>query len=139
MGAARYMPNIVIKPPLGVYLLIFPQGYLMSFPQVDTSARQRGLEIILLSLLCELPSSFTCHLPFIPLATSTKQMVFAYNKVSKPHHSYRPLSGLPRGEHRTHHMWICQQLSGARRVDSEVTRHLYIDVLHVKIQFSSTT
>ena len=37
--------EINIKPPLGAPLLIFPRGNLLkSFPQVDTSARQRVLK-----------------------------------------------------------------------------------------------
>ena len=45
-GASEEMSEFNIKPPLGAPLLIFPRGYLLrSFPQVDTSARQRVFEI----------------------------------------------------------------------------------------------
>ena len=45
-GADRERSVLHIKPPLGAPLTIFPRGYLLkSFPQVDTSARQRGFEI----------------------------------------------------------------------------------------------
>ena len=44
-GAAGERSEFNIKPPLGAPLLIYPRGYLLkSFPQVDTSARQRGLK-----------------------------------------------------------------------------------------------
>ena len=62
-GAAgeRQEPNI--KPPLGAPLLIFPRGYLLrSFPQVDTSARQREFEIRAFPLLGELPKAIEPHL-----------------------------------------------------------------------------
>ena len=49
-GAARKRSESNIKPPLGASLLIFPRGYLLkSFPRVDTSARQRGFEIRVLT------------------------------------------------------------------------------------------
>ena len=45
-GAAGEMSEFNIKPPIGSPLLIFPRGYLLkSFPQVDTSTKQRGFEI----------------------------------------------------------------------------------------------
>ena len=54
-GAAGERSEFNIKPPLGAPLLIFPRGYLLkSFPQVDTSARQRGFEIRVFPLLGEL-------------------------------------------------------------------------------------
>ena len=41
-GAAGEMEELNIKPPLGAPLLTFSRGNLLkSFPQVDTSARQR--------------------------------------------------------------------------------------------------
>ena len=44
-GAAGQRSDFNIKPSLGAPLLIFPRGYhLKSFPQVNTSARQRGLK-----------------------------------------------------------------------------------------------
>ena len=53
-----------IKPPLESPILIFPRGYLLkSFPQVDTSARQRGLEIRAFPLLVELLMVIEPHLP----------------------------------------------------------------------------
>ena len=43
--AAGERSEFNIKPPIGAPLQIFPRGYLLkSFPQVDTSARQRGLK-----------------------------------------------------------------------------------------------
>ena len=63
-GAAGERLELNIKPPLGAPLLIFPRGYLLkSFPLVDTSARQRGFEIRVFSLLGELPKAFEPHLP----------------------------------------------------------------------------
>ena len=57
-----------IKPPLEAPLLIFPQGYLLkSFPQVDTSARQRGHEIRVFPLLGVLPKAIETHLPVCQL------------------------------------------------------------------------
>ena len=54
--AAREMPEFNITPPLGAPLLIFHNGYLlMSFPQLDAFARQRGFEIRVFLLLGELP------------------------------------------------------------------------------------
>ena len=67
-GAAGKRSDINIKPPLGAPLLIFPRGYLLkSFPQVDTSARQRGFEIRVFPLLGELPKVIEPHLPVCQL------------------------------------------------------------------------
>ena len=57
-------------------------------------------------------------MPVIPLATRSQHVDFAYDQVVRPHRSYRPSGGLPRGKPRTRHMWICLQLSGARGVDN---------------------
>ena len=57
-------------------------------------------------------------MPVIPLATRSQHVDFAYEQVVRPHRSYRPSGGLPRGKPRTRHMWICLQLSGARGVDN---------------------
>ena len=68
LGAAGGRSEFSIKPPLGAPLLIFSQGYLLqSFPQVDTSARQRGFEIKVFSLLGELPKVIEPHLPVCQL------------------------------------------------------------------------
>ena len=68
MGAAREKPDFDIKPPLGVPLLIFTRGYLLkSFPQGDTSARQRRHEIRDFPLLGELPKAIESHLPVCQL------------------------------------------------------------------------
>ena len=57
-----------IKPTLGAPLLIFPRGYLQkSFPQVDTSARQRGFEIRVFPLIGELSKAIEPHLPICQL------------------------------------------------------------------------
>ena len=57
-----------IKLPLGAPLLIFPRGYLLkSFPQMDTSARQRGLEIRVFPLLGELPKAIEPNMPVCQL------------------------------------------------------------------------
>ena len=67
-GAAGERSEFNIKPPLGAPLLIFPRGYLLkSFPQVDTSARQRGFEIRVFPLLGELPKAIEPHLPVCQL------------------------------------------------------------------------
>ena len=67
-GAAGERSEFNIKPPLGAPLLIFPRGYLLkSFPQVDTSARQRGSEIRVFPLLGELPKAIEPHLPVFQL------------------------------------------------------------------------
>ena len=67
-GAAGERSEFDIKSPIGVPLLIFPRGYLlMSFPQVGTSARQRGFEIRVFSLLGELPKAIEPHLPVCQL------------------------------------------------------------------------
>ena len=63
-GAARERSEFNIKPPLGAPLLIFTRGYpLMSFPRVDTSARQKGIEIRVFPLVGELPKAIEPHLP----------------------------------------------------------------------------
>ena len=111
-GAAGERSEFNIKLILGAPLLIFPRGYLLkSFPQVDTSTRQRGFEIRVFPLQGELPKAIEPHLPVIPLATRSQHVVFAYDQVVRPHRSYRPSGGLPRGKPRTRHMWICLQLS----------------------------
>ena len=120
-GAAGERSEFNIKPPLGAPLLIFPRGYLLkSFPQVDTSARQRDFEIRVFPLLGELPKAIEPHLPVCQLYRWQlgPNMVFAYDQVVSPHRSYRPYGGLPRGMLRTRHMWICLKLSGARGVDN---------------------
>ena len=118
-GAAGERSEFDIKPPLGAPLLIFPRGYpLKSSSQVDITARRWGFEIRVFPLLCELPKAIEPHLPVIPLATRSQHVVFTYDQVVRPHHSYRPSGGLPRGKPRTRHMWICLQLSGARGVDN---------------------
>ena len=67
-GAAAERSESNIKPPLGAPLLIFPRGYLQkSFPQVDTSARQRGFEVRVFPLLGELPKATEPHLPVCQL------------------------------------------------------------------------
>ena len=54
----------------------------------------------------------------IPLKTRSQHVDFVYDQVVRPHRSYRPSGGIPRGKPRTRHMWICLQLSGARSVDN---------------------
>ena len=62
------MPEFVIRPPLGVPLLIFSRGYLLkSFPQGDTSARQWGFEIKVFPLLGEMPMAIEPQLPVCQL------------------------------------------------------------------------
>ena len=67
-GAAGERSEFNIKPPLGAPLLTSPRGYLLKyFPQVDTSARQRGFEIRVFPLLGELPKAIEPHLPVCQL------------------------------------------------------------------------
>ena len=67
-GAAGERSEFNIKPPLGAPLLIFPRGYLLRcFPQVDTSARQRGFEIRVFPILAELPKAIEPNLPVFQL------------------------------------------------------------------------
>ena len=120
-GAAGERSEFNIKPPLGAPLLIFPRGYLLkSFPLVDTSARPRGFEISFPSPRWAAKGyrATPSRMPVIPLATRSQHVDFAYDQVVRPHRSYRPSGGLPRGKPRTRHMWICLQLSGARGVDN---------------------
>ena len=80
-GAAGERSEFDIKPPLGAPLLIFPRGYLLkSFPQVDTSARQRGLEIRVFPLLVEMPMAIELHLP----ACQLYRWQFGLNMWSSP-------------------------------------------------------
>ena len=68
MGVAGERPEFDIKPPLGAPLLIFPQGYLlMSFPQGDTSARQRRFQFRVFPLVVELLKAIEPHLPVCQL------------------------------------------------------------------------
>ena len=60
----------------------------------------------------------SARMPVIPLATRSQHVDFAYDLVVRPHRSYRPSGGLPRGKPRTRHMWICLKLSGARGVEN---------------------
>ena len=62
--AAGERSEFNIQPPLGAPLLIFPRGYLLkSFPQVDTSAKQREFEIRVFPLLGELSKAIEPHVP----------------------------------------------------------------------------
>ena len=62
-AAAGERSEFNIKPPLGAPLLIFPRGYLLkSFPQVDTSARQRRFEIRVFPRLGEMQKAIEPHL-----------------------------------------------------------------------------
>ena len=82
MGAGGVRPEFDIKPPLGALFLIFPRGHpLKSFTQGDNSARQRGFEIRVFLLLHELPKAIEPHLPVMPLASRSQQVVFAYDQV----------------------------------------------------------
>ena len=125
-GAAGERSEFDIKPPLGALLLIFPRGYLLkSFPQVDTSVRQRGLEIKVFPLLGELPKAIEPHLPVCQLY----RWQLGPNMCSSPTtKSLDPIVvtafqvGFPGGKARTRHMWICLQLSGARGVDNGSVR-----------------
>ena len=128
LGAAGERSEFGIKPPLGASLLIFLRGYLLkSFPQVDTSAIQRGLEIRVFPLIDELPKAIDtpARLPVIPLATRSQHVIFAYDQVVRPHGCYRPSGGLPREKPRTRRMWICLQLSGARGVNNGIIKALF--------------
>ena len=75
------------------------------------SARQRWLEIRAFPLPGELPRCTEPHLPDIPLATRSQQVVFSYEYVIRAHRRHRTSGGLPRGEPRTRNTWICLQLS----------------------------
>ena len=62
-GAAGERSELNIKPPFGTPLLMYRRCYfLKSFPQVDTSAKQRRLEIRVFPLLGELPTAIQSHL-----------------------------------------------------------------------------
>ena len=116
-GAAGERSESNIKPPKGAPLLIFPRGYLLkSIPQVDTSARQFEISFPSPRRPAKGYRDTPARLPVIPLATRSQRVVLAYDQVARPHHSYHPSGGLPRGKSRTHHMWIRLQLSGARGV-----------------------
>ena len=39
------------------------------------------------------------RLPVIPLATRSQHVIFTNDQVGRPHRTYRPLGGLPRGSH----------------------------------------
>ena len=63
-GTAGERSEFNITPPL----LIYPRGHLLkSFPQVDTSARQRGFEITAFPILDELLKAIEPHLPVCQL------------------------------------------------------------------------
>ena len=101
--------------------MIFPYGYLLkSFPQWDTSARQRGFEIRAFPLprASTVDRASTARLPVIPLTTRSQQVVFTYDQVIRPHRNYRASGGLPRGDPRSRHRWICLQLSFANGADN---------------------
>ena len=118
-GAAGERLAFDIKLPLGAPLLIFPRDYLLkSFPQVDTSARQRGFEIRVFPLLGELSKAIEPHLPISqlyrwqlgpnmcssPTTMSLDPIVVTALRVGFPGESHCPAT------------WICLQLSGARGV-----------------------
>ena len=73
-----------IKPPLGAPPKIFPQGYLLkSFPQVDTSARQRWFEIRVFNLLGELPKAIEPHMPVCQLYRWQLGHIMWYSPMTK--------------------------------------------------------
>ena len=64
MAAAGVSSEFDMKPPLGAPLLIFPRGHVpKSFPQGDTSARQRRVGIRFFLLLFALPNAIESNLP----------------------------------------------------------------------------
>ena len=65
MGADGESAEFDIKPTLGAQLiLILPLSYLLkSFPQVDTSASQRGFEITVFPPLGEKTRIIESHMP----------------------------------------------------------------------------
>ena len=74
----------------------------MSFPQVTTSARQRGLEIGVFHLIGVLPKAIEPHLldcHSYRWQLGSLHVVFAYGQVAKPHRSYRHSDGLSSGNH----------------------------------------
>ena len=104
-GAAGERSEFNIKPPLGAPLLIFPRGYLLkSFPQVDTSARQRGFKVRVFPLLGELRKAIEPHLPVCqlyrwqlgpnmwssPTSKSLDPIVVTAIRVGFPGESHRP-------------------------------------------------
>ena len=114
-------PELDIKPHLGAPHLTFIPGYIMkSILQRDTSAKQRRFEISFPSPMRAAKGhrASPAHLQVIALAIRSKQVVFTYDQVVKPHHSYRPSGGLQRGMTRTGHRWNCLQLSNVRGVDN---------------------
>ena len=110
-GAAGERSEYNIKPPLGAPLLIFSSrlspevfstsGYFRktagvwnkSFPSPRWAAKGYW--------------ATPARLPVILLAARSQHVVFAYDQVVRPHRSFRPSGGLPRGIPRTRHMWIC--------------------------------
>ena len=98
---------------LGAPLLIFPRGYVLnSFQQVDTSARQRVIEIRVFPLLGELPKAIEPHLPVCqlyrcqlgpnmwssPTTKSLDPIVVTALRVGFPGESHRFASNCPEPE-----------------------------------------
>ena len=120
-GAAREKPEFDSKLPLGAPVIIFSQGYLLTyFPQRDTSARQQGFEIRVFPLQGELPKAIEPHLPICQLyrwqlGTTMLSLTTTKSLDSIVVTAIRVGS---QGKPRTRHMWICLQLSGARGMDN---------------------
>ena len=77
------------------------------------------------------PTTQTVELLWTPPFETAKHLNLAIDETAnnnsdnvRPHRSYRPSGGLPRGKPRTRHMWICLQLSEARGVDNGGVRAL---------------
>ena len=91
--------------------------FLKSFPQGDNSARQRGLksEYCLSQVSCQRLSSLTCPFAGNTTGNTVQASIRRLRPCRRPHHSYRPSVGLPRGDPRTRHRW---KLSGAKVVEN---------------------
>ena len=128
MGITGERPEFDVKPPLETKVQIIPRGDpLKSFPQGDTSERQRVVEIVNSLLLGELTKAIEPHLPvcqqyhgqLCPTKWSspmTKSIVIC---------SHRPSGGFPRRIPLTRHMWICMH-AWARGVDNRSVRAYHV-------------
>ena len=121
IGVVGERSEFYVKPPIGTPLLIFPRfRFLKTFPQGNTSVRQRGFEIRACPVLGWMPKAIELHLT----VCLSYRWQLGPNKWSLPTTKLLDPIGVTtirvsfKGKPRTCYRWIYLQLTGTRGVDN---------------------